>query len=278
MNEPNKRHGLVCAYSTINTDTLIKITKDASMPPSFEDLCHSTDSSNRSFRINKTKNNPQQRRQSQRDAPIRLRAMTKVLTNKTAHVYNACPSSIRNYRAKKPPIKPDSFERSKLEIATSIQECKSKLNECNDKIKQHTVQVPAMRVLRNLLGDEADNYYMRLAFLRLNEYNNHLKQRENVIRLTAQRIKSAAIELVQKAISTGVEKAEQEMKRQVFENAAKLDRNVERWNRTKSMYNMKSDSNLRGSLFRLPNAAKYKSKLLQKKKPLASGNTSRPRK
>jgi hypothetical protein len=266
MNEP-ERFDLVRAYGTINTGSDRLLSRQ-----SFEDLCQS----DRSFRISKTK--PQQQHPPRNS----MRETKRVLANKTAHdVYNECQSSINSYRAKKSPVVPDSLERSKLELATSIQDRKAKLNECNDKIKQHTVQVPAMRVLRNLLHKlyEADNYYMRLAFLRLKQYNDHFKKRENAIRLTAQIIKSKAMELVRKAISTATEEAEEEIKRQILENTSTSERNVERWNRTKSMYNMKSDSNLRGSLFRLPNAAKYKSKLLQKKKLLSQIDaSSRPRK
>jgi hypothetical protein len=272
MNEP-ERFDLVRAYGTINTNSS---SHRLVSRQSFEDLCQSDGS----FRISKAK--PQQQHHSRRVVPNRSRATSRVMANKTAHdVYNECQSSISSYRAKKPPIVQDSLEKSKLELATSIQDRKAKLNECNDKIKQHTVQVPAMRVLRNLLHKlyEADNYYMRLAFLRLKEYNDHFKKRENAIRLTAQIIKSKATELVRKAISTATEKAEEEIKRQILENTSTSDRNVERWNRTKSMYNMKSDSNLRGSMFRLPNAAKYKSKLLLQKKLLSQIDaSSRPRK
>lgn len=116
---------------------------------------------------------------------------------------------------------------------------------------------------------EADNFYMRMAFLQWKQFSDDLKRRENSIRLKALRIKNTAQELVIKCINVAAKEVEIAAKNQMLENAANVQPDIARWERTRSMYNMKTDFKPRGSLFRLPDVAKYKVKLHQNKKMLS---------
>lgn len=241
--------------------------KQLARKESFEQLCAATDlTATRSFRIHSEPDISQQKGTSKVKPTKRTEIKLRTLS-----VYNDCPSSISSYRAKKPPSRKNTFEESRLQLAARIQESKSQLSDCNDRIQQNRIQVPAMRVLRNLIRAlyDADNVYMRLAFLRWKKFSDDLRQHENSIRQTANRIKNAAHELIRDAINTATNQVDLANKRQMLENAAKVQPNIVRWERTKSMYTMKSDFKPRGSLFKLPDAAKYKVKLHQKKKMLS---------
>ena len=123
-----------------------------------------------------------------------------------------------------------------------------------EQIDHHTVKVPAMRVLRNLIRKlyEADNYYMRSAFVKWKNFSDCLRQEEISARKTAKKIKSLSQELIAQAIATASKKAEMTIRRRLVENTVHVKPNVERWNRSKSMYNMTSEFKPRGSLFKLP--------------------------
>jgi hypothetical protein len=202
----------------------------------------------------------------------RIQTGRNIISKKTYDVYKACQSSPNSYRAKKSISHSIDLEKSRLQLEKSIQQCKAKLTECNERIQEHTVKVPAMRVLRNLIRKlyEADNYFMRSAFLLWKNYTDCLRQQELSIRQTAQRIKLAAQELVRDAITSASKQVELTIRRRELENVKEGVSNVERWSRTKSMYNMTSKNfKPRGSLFRLPDTKSYKSKLLQDKKLLS---------
>ena len=141
-----------------------------------------------------------------------------------------------------------------------------KLAECNTRVQEHIVRVPPMRVLKNLIRKlyEADNQMMRTAFTQWKLSTEYLRQQEISIRQTAQRIKSAAQDLVRNVLVSATKEVEATVKRQMLQEAPSAPK-IERWNRSKSLYNLTSDFKPRGSVFQLPDAGMYTAKLLHNK-------------
>jgi len=236
----------------------------------FEQLCVATDSSNnRSFRIQtkvQVSNSP--RNEVNHRIVRGNRQRRDMMSKKTVTVYKECQSSITSYRAKKPVSQSSiGLDSSRLAMARNIEECRVKLAECNTRVQQHIVRVPPMRVLKNLIRKlyEADNQMMRRAFNQWKQSNDYMRQQEIIIRQTAQRIKSTAQDLVRTAVVSATKRVEAAVKQQMLQEAPSTP-NIERWNRTKSMYNLTSNFKPRGSVFQLPDVGMYKAKLLHNKK------------
>ena len=232
----------------INREEEMKMSRET-----FDQLCAATDSTtNRSFRVQR--NATAQSHNEQHKIPRHHQRRNNSMNKKTVAVYEACQSSPTSYRAKRQISRSINLKESNQILARNIEEYKAKLAKCMEQIDHHTVKVPAMRVLRNLIRKlyEADNYYMRSAFVKWKNFSDCLRQEEISARKTAKKIKSLSQELIAQAIATASKKAEMTIRRRLVENTVHVKPNVERWNRSKSMYNMTSEFKPRGSLFKLP--------------------------
>ena len=222
----------------------------------FDQLCATTDSTtNRSFRVQRNATAQiSESHNEQHKVPRHHQRRNDSMNKKTVAVYEACQSSPRSYRAKRQISRSINLKESNQILARNIEEYKAKLAKCMEQIDHHTVKVPAMRVLRNLIRKlyEADNYYMRSAFVKWKNFSDCLRQEEISARKTAKKIKSLSQELIAQAIATASKEAEMTIRRRLVENTVHAKPNVERWNRSKSMYNMTSEFKPRGSLFKLP--------------------------
>jgi len=232
-------------------------------PSAFKRLCGRANSTNKSFCIQNTSRSRHQKPEHYFGGIRTQKAVTSI-SRKTIDVYKACPSSPSSYRAKKQKSQSIDLEQSRLEIEKNIENFKSQLTKSNELIQQLIVRVPAMPILRNLIRKlyEADHYFMQLAFMKWRHYADDLRQHEKRVRRTANLVKTIAKELVRNTITIGFKQVELEIKGRISASSTtNAESHLERWNRSKSMYNMTSDFEPRGSIFQLPNLAKHKSKL-----------------